>query len=419
MLVTLSACGGRDIMDPDDGIGLFNISVRSIGLHVELSWDAIENEEVSRYRIERSVAGDDFSILAFVDESITEYTDNAVSADVIYEYQVKAELTNGSLSEPSETVRIIPGLTNTWVLDNTTRRLTELTHDAAHKTGRFFDDLPFVGSFDIDEGNGDIFLLNLFDKTLMQYREDFLPGTLLDSVTNEFLTFDDPSDLDYDSANDEMWIADGNSGNIFHFVLKPNGNWLKADSLHTDGSADEGQVDTNNRDYWLVNSIGKSIEIYQSRVFGYTRTSIGGFTTGKIILALDDQKARAYAVDRESGNVSWITVTGEQTTISTINNALYGVVEPGTGDLWLLADDDEDGNYELIKLSITGGRILEVATELSQPTWMGVNGDNLNVVILNLTFDEPKVATYDRLGNIINTFDGFTSPEKGRIASVN
>ena len=304
-------------------------------------------------------------------------------------------------------------------MDNSTGVLSELTHDVAHKTGKFFNNLPFVTAFDIDEKNGYIYLLNGSAKTLMLYVEGQIPGpaTLTDSDSVAIL-FDDPSDIDYDSFRDEMWLADGSSGNIYHYLQNDPGKWVLADSLYTGGSADEGQIDTNNGDYWVVNKAGRSVEIFQNRNTGYIRKSIGGFTSEGIILALDEERARAYAVDIGTGAVSVITATGEETTISAINKAIAAAVEPESGDLWLLADDDEDGSYDLIKLSVIGGRVLEINTGLSAPTWMGVNSYNMNVVVLNIAFDEPKAATFDKFGNNINTFDSLTEPVRARTVKL-
>ena len=123
-------------------------------------------------------------------------------------------------------------------------------------------------------------------------------------------------------------------------------------------------------------------------------------------------------MDIGTGEVSVITATGVKTKISAINQVFSAAVEPESGDLWLLADDDGSGSYELIKLSDTGGRIFEIDTGMSDPTWMGVNSYNLNVVVLNRTFDEPKVATFDKLGNNINTFESLTEPVRARIVKL-
>ena len=416
MMINIS-CGDRDITGPDNGgITLFDLRATSIGLIVILSWDAIDNTDLTGYNIYRQFSDSNFEKYASVSSEEISYTDQSVIADEKYEYRVTAELTNDKESEPSETVQIIPGFTTTWVLDNSTGILSELTHDVAHKTGKFFDNLPFVTAFDIDENNGYIYLLNGSAKTLMLYVEGQEPATFT-NPDSTFTLFDDPSDIDYDSVEDDMWIADGLSGNIYHYSQNDPGEWVLADSLNTGGSADVGQI-ADNGDYWVLNTKGKSVEIYQKRNTGYNRINIGGFSSVAIILALDEKRARAYAVDIGTGAVSVITATGIETPISTINKAIAAAVEPESGDLWLLADDDEDGSYDLIKLSVTGGRIFNIDTGMSSPTWMGVNSYNMNVVVLNRTFDEPKVATFDKLGNSINTFESLTEPVRARILKL-
>ena len=415
LTITVISCGGRDVSGPDDDvITLFNLKVTSIGLIVILSWDAIDNSSLIGYNIYRQSDGSEFLKYDSVPGEETLYMDNMVSAEIGYEYHITAELTDNRESLPSDAVRIIPGLTTTWVFDNFTRTLTELTHDVAHKTGKVFNGLPSVTAFDIDEKSGYIYLLNGSDKTLMLYVEGQAPASLT-NPDSTFTLFDDPSDIDYDSVRDDMWIADGSSGNIYRYSLKAPGEWLLADSLYTGGSADEAQINTNNGNYWVVNSSGNSVEIYRNLSPGYSRKSIKGFTSEGIILALDEKRERSYVIDIGTGAVSVIMSSGDESPISAINKAIAASVEPETGELWVLADDDEDGSYDLIKLSDIGVRKYNINTGMSRPTWMGVNPINMNVVILDETIEEARVYTYDKFGESINTFDPFFSPKIARI----
>ena len=417
LTITVISCGGRDISGPgDDGITLFDLEVKSIGLIVILSWDAIDNSSLVGYNIYRQFDGSEFLKYDLVTGEEISFTDLTVTADQKYEYYITAELTDNIESLPSDTVRIIPGLTTTWVFDNATKNLTEMTHDVAHKTGKVFIGLPGIAAFDIDEKNGYIYLLNGSDKTLMLYVEGETPSSLT-NPDSTFTVFDDPSDIDYDSVQDDMWVADGSSGNIYHYSLTNPGEWILADSLNTGGSADKGQIDANSGDYWVVNNSGNSVEIYRNLSPGYSRKSIKGFTSEGIILALDEKRARAYAIDIGTGTVSVIRSSGEETPLITpiINKIFAATVEPESGDLWLLADDNEDRFYNLIKLSVIGLRIFDINTGMSKPTWMGVNPINMNVVVLNEAFGEPKVSTYDKFGESINTFGSFATPKMARI----
>lgn len=415
LTMTVLSCGERDITGPDDdGLTIFDLEVTSIGLEIILSWDAIDNSSLNGYNIYRQVDDGGFLKYDSVTAAIISYTDNSVTAELRYEYQITAML-NEKESERSETVRIIPGLTTTWVLDNSTILLSELTHDVAHRTGKFFDNLPFVTAFDVDEKNGYIYLLNGEAKTLMLYVEGQTPSSLTNSDST-ITTFEDPSDLDYDSVRDDMWVADGSSGMIYHYSETEPGKWVLADTFNTGGSADEGQIDINNGDYWAVNNIGASVEIYQNFNSGYNRISIGGFSTEGIILALDEKRVKAYAVDIGTGTVSVITATGIKTNIAVIEQTKLAVVEPESGDLWILANNA--GSYDLIKLSVIGLRIFTINTGISAPRWMGVNSQNMNIVILNDALEEPKALTFDKFGESINTFIGLTSPYRGRILKL-
>jgi len=415
MTMTIISCGERDISGPgDEGITLFDLEVKSIGLKIILSWNAIDNSSLIGYNIYRQFDGNEFLKYDSVSDGVTLFTDNMVSEETKYQYHITAVLEDNIESLPSDTVRIIPGLTTTWVFDLDTKNLTEMTHDVAHKTGKVFIGLPGIAAFDIDEKNGYIYLLNSLDRTLMLYIEGQTPLSLTNPDSTLTL-FDDPSDIDYDSFRNDMWIADGTSGNIYHYSLMDSGEWVLADSLSTGGSADEGQIDTNSGDYWIVNNVGNSVEIYRNTNVGYGRISIKGFTSEGIILALDKKRSRAYAIDIGTGAVTVIRASGEETPISTVNKAIAASVEPESGDLWILADEDENDGYNLIKLSVIGLRIFDINTGMSRPTWMGVNPINMNVVVLNEFFEEVRVATYDKFGESVNTFDSFSSPKIARI----
>lgn len=414
----LLSCDGRDLTDGGNDNGIttqFNLSVMSDELKVTLNWDKISDDNLDLYNIYRSENEGEFILYDTVNIALNTFSDTEVTADFIYEYKITAIFDGIRESDPSEIVRIIPGFTNLWVLDFQGDVLSELTHDAAHFTGNFFDNLTLPVALDIDERNGYIYYIDGSNKTLNLVFEGSEPLLLTNAEGNAQM-FSDPTDVDFDMLRDEIWLTNGNSGALFHFAMINQSQWVLSDSLNTGGDAIYGQLDIARGDYWVVNSKGKSIEIFQNRNGEFVQISATGFASGNLTLALDADRATAYVIDRSNGDIFWVKASGETTLITNIKNAFLAAVVPSTGDVWLIADDDENGIADLVKLSIVGSRILEIMNLYSQPTWIGVNPINMNVTVLNTASGEVKIDVLSNsTGENISSFKSLNFPAIARI----
>lgn len=414
----LLSCDGRDLTDGGNDNGIttqFNLSVMSDELKVTLNWDKISDDNLDLYNIYRSENEGEFILYDTVNIALNTFSDTEVTADFIYEYKITAIFDGIRESDPSEIVRIIPGFTNLWVLDFQGDVLSELTHDAAHFTGNFFDNLTLPVALDIDERNGYIYYIDGSNKTLNLVFEGSEPLLLTNAEGNAQI-FSDPTDVDFDMLRDEIWLTNGNSGALFHFAMINQSQWVLSDSLNTGGDAIYGQLDIARGDYWVVNSKGKSIEIFQNRNGEFVQISATGFASGNLTLALDADRATAYVIDRSNGDIFWVKASGETTLITNIKNAFLAAVVPSTGDVWLIADDDENGIADLVKLSIVGSRILEIMNLYSQPSWIGVNPINMNVTVLNTASGEVKIDVLSNsTGENISSFKSLNFPAIARI----
>ena len=414
----LLSCDGRDLTDGGNDNGIttqFNLSVMSDELKVTLNWDKISDDNLDLYNIYRSENEGEFILYDTVNIALNTFSDTEVTADFIYEYKITAIFDGIRESDPSEIVRIIPGFTNLWVLAFQFDVLSELTHDAAHFTGNFFDNLTLPVALDIDERNGYIYYIDGSNKTLNLVFEGSEPLLLTNAEGNAQM-FSDPTDVDFDMLRDEIWLTNGNSGALFHFAMINQSQWVLSDSLNTGGDAIYGQLDIARGDYWVVNSKGKSIEIFQNRNGEFVQISATGFASGNLTLALDADRATAYVIDRSNGDIFWVKASGETTLITNIKNAFLAAVVPSTGDVWLIADDDENGIADLVKLSIVGSRILEIMNLYSQPTWIGVNPINMNVTVLNTASGEVKIDVLSNsTGKNISSFKSLNFPAIARI----
>jgi len=422
LIFILLSCEGRELTDGGNDNGIttqFNLSVTSDELEVTLDWDLIVDDNLDLYNIYRSENEDEFTLYDTVNFAITTFSDTAVTADVIYEYRLTALFDGSRESDPSEIVRIIPGFTNLWILDFQGDLLSELTHDAAHFTGRFFNNLTRPLALDIDERNGDIYYIDGQQNTLNLVFEGSDPLVLNIQSDNDTSAqiFSDPTDVDFDMSRDQIWMTNGDTGEVFHFEMINSTEWVLADLLNTGGNAISGQLDMTRGDYWVVNSQGKSIEIFQKRIGDIVQVSVTGFASGSLSVALDADRARAYVIDISNGDIFLVNAIGESapTLLTSINNVFLGAVVPSTGDVWLLVDEDENDIWGLVKLSVAGNPIIEINNLFSEPTWIGINPINMNVTVLNTDPNEDKIYVISNsTGEIISTFKSLKFPAIAR-----
>ena len=421
LLFILQSCDGRDLTDGGNDTGIttqFNLNVTSEELEVTLNWDKISDENLDLYNLYRSENEGEFILYDTLNISISSFIDTEVTADIIYEYKITALFDGERESDPSEIVRIIPGFTTLWVLDFQGDVLRELTHDGAHLTGLFFDNLTLPVALDIDERNGYIYFIDGLNKTLNLIFEGMtVPAVLTDTTEEKMIrTFEDPTDIDFDMLRNELWIAGGSTGDLYHFTMINESVWDLTEILNTGGNALDGQLDLTRGDYWVVNGVGKSIEIFQRRDGVIIQVSSTGYASGSLTLALDAERATAYVIDRSNGDIFWVKASGQSTLIANIKNAILGAVVPSTGDMWLIADDDENGIGDLIKLSITGNRILEIMNIYSEPMWIGINPVNMNVTVLNTASGEVKIEILsNNTGERLSSFNSINFPGIARI----
>ena len=421
LLFILQSCDGRDLTDGGNDTGIttqFNLNVTSEELEVTLNWDKISDENLDLYNLYRSENEGEFILYDTLNISISSFIDTEVTADIIYEYKITALFDGERESDPSEIVRIIPGFTTLWVLDFQGDVLRELTHDGAHLTGLFFDNLTLPVALDIDERNGYIYFIDGLNKTLNLIFEGMtVPAVLTDTTEEKMIrTFEDPTDIDFDMLRNELWIAGGSTGDLYHFTMINESVWDLTEILNTGGNALNGQLDLTRGDYWVVNGVGKSIEIFQRRDGVIIQVSSTGYASGSLTLALDAERATAYVIDRSNGDIFWVKASGQSALIANIKNAILGAVVPSTGDMWLIADDDENGIGDLIKLSITGNRILEIMNIYSEPMWIGINPVNMNVTVLNTASGEVKIEILsNNTGERLSSFNSINFPGIARI----
>jgi len=421
LLFILQSCDGRDLTDGGNDTGIttqFNLSVTSDELEVTLNWDRISDENLDLYNLYRSENEGEFILYDTLNISISSFIDTEVAADIIYEYKITALFDGERESDPSKIVRIIPGFSTLWVLDFQGDVLRELTHDGAHLTGLFFDNLTLPVALDIDERNGYIYFIDGQNKTLNLIFEGMnVPAVLTDTTEEKMIrTFEDPTDIDFDMLRNELWIAGGSTGDLYHFTMINESVWDLTEILNTGGNALDGQLDLTRGDYWVVNGEGKSIEIFRRKFGVIIQVSSTGYASGSLTLALDAERATAYVIDRSNGDIFWVEDSGQSTLIANVKNAILGAVVPSTGHMWLIADEDENGIGDLIKLSITGNRILEIMNLYSDPMWIGINPVNMNVTVLNTASGEVKIEILsNNTGERLSSFNSINIPGIARI----
>ena len=96
-----------------------------------LSWDPVDLNSLESYRLQRSVAGAPYEVLARIAPNLTHFTDAPLNYDIQYVYTVQAITQFGeSLPSPADTT--VPGPHNFWVADFNGGGVSRLSYDGGH-----------------------------------------------------------------------------------------------------------------------------------------------------------------------------------------------------------------------------------------------------------------------------------------------
>ncbi len=140
------SCAEREKQNPFDPNGQLNLnlSVTSRGQKVELSWGQPNLEGYSGFRIHRRQEGID-STFKIIEANLPPEYRQYIDDNAIYQKRYSYYLTvvgAGIESKPSNTVSIVPGPGNVWIVDKWGFQLVYSTYDVEHVISNYFTNWP-------------------------------------------------------------------------------------------------------------------------------------------------------------------------------------------------------------------------------------------------------------------------------------
>ncbi len=140
------SCAERDKQNPFDPNGQLNLNlnVTSSEQGVELSWDQPNLEGYSGFRIHRRWEEVDstFKIIeANLPPGSRQYIDKNASYLERYSYYLTV-VSEGLESKPSNTVSIVPGPGDVWIVDKWGYQLVHTTYDVEHVVANYYTNWP-------------------------------------------------------------------------------------------------------------------------------------------------------------------------------------------------------------------------------------------------------------------------------------
>jgi hypothetical protein len=215
VVIQIYACSDRPRLNPLDPLNPetrgkpSGLSVMSVRDTVTLQWDELDLRDLNGFRIYRQVEGQaGFSFLAQTPPEANSYHHPGATFGLAHAYRISAVAADFE-SLLSDGVTITPGPTFSWLADERTGDLIQLTHDGLHEILRVRTfGIPI--RLQIDAARGYVWVLNRFG------------GEFLRLDRNKQLTagnqrLDGPADLAVDQVDGCVWVADSLSNGLMKF----------------------------------------------------------------------------------------------------------------------------------------------------------------------------------------------------------
>lgn len=405
-LVVFNACADRERKNPIDPRNPVtqgkptDVNVYSIEDTVFLTWDLINLEDLSGYRIYRRTNAGDSELLASVGPDVNMFVDAPVTFGTPYSYQVSAF---GPTYESirSETMSVTPGPTVTWVGDEFGRQIIKLTHDAGHAILRVSG---FFTTVDIepDPKTGIVWVIDEFGGQLLRVPENDSRGELA-------IQFSRPIDAALDVSRAKIWVADIQNDTVTK--LEPSGKI--AFVLNRDpASGFEFQnpssvsVDQNTGDCWVADD--KLDEVVKIKSDGSKISPFPVRFNGLQSLSTDSKRRFVWVAD--SSQVVRLGMEGNSALLlnESFDYAYKIAVDDSTGDIWILNLIFDLNRSTVKKFSSDGQKQFE-RDGFTIPEDLSVNLYDHSCVIADTQND--RVVHLSSNGDIINTFNKLGNPQ--------
>ena len=355
---------------------------------VTLSWRPIELDDVLGYNIFRRIEGESgLNNIDFVSSSISSFVDGNRAYEEEVEYRISV-VTSDYESPLSDSVTIIPGPYNYWVIDSYLGEIVKLTYDVNHiMTQSSY--APYPVAIATDSVSKAVWVIDLMGY-LFRFNSD---GEMLYWI--EGLTH--PDHLSIDPFNGAIYISVDDGTQIVQLDTSGVQQWeidgfQKISDMSCFGSQGGCWIaDEVGRDITLISSTGAQ-ELKVEDKFDFP-TSISYFQRGEWLWVADELKLfRVWADGKVEETVS-------------LEHTIFSIsTDQATGDCWAIVDLEDGGENEILKLDVNGEILVRVqGFRLAQ----NLIANDFNGGCIVADTGNYRVVRLSRYGDILGTFEGF------------
>jgi hypothetical protein len=256
VVLLLISCSEREHLNPFDPenpythgapTGLTVVSDRN---RIDLSWDPMDINELSYYKIYRSADNYNLSLYDSVTADFNHWIDSPVEYDRVYRYAIRA-CTVDDIGNLSDTLKIIPGPVNLIIADFYNFYVLKLSYDGEHILTANYQDSPIA--IEANSAQQKIFIADYWNEQII------INDWNLSSL-NTFAIGDRPLDMAFDPQLNQLYIL----GLDKNQILICSATGVITDSLPAPASLAFGShlcLDPTQRSLWI--SIPEKDTIFQ------------------------------------------------------------------------------------------------------------------------------------------------------------
>jgi hypothetical protein len=356
------SCAIREKLNPFDPNGHLNLNldVFSTGQAVELSWDRPNLEGYTGFNIHRRQEGVDSSYKIIAENIPSErrtYTDDYLMYRQRYSYYITV-VSEGIESKPSNTVSIVPGPGEVWIVDKWGYQLVHTTYDVEHVIGRYLTNWPPTDCAIAGDLNTGLILYNEYG---------IIEGIELASLENRQLitSVAHPYGVVYDPGAGGFWVIDSSG-----YLYQINASTFQLTALSP--------------------ALGKPVQISISLQAGY-------------INIVDQKLKKIITFDREGNKVSEIsTVQGH----ALLQPERFAVTS-NLGRFWLI---DDSGEWDRIYTRAASDEDFQCIDSLSAAGDLSLTNDPSLVWIVSLNGTESSIMQLSASGTRQLELKGYYDP---------
>jgi hypothetical protein len=407
--IVLLFCQRRDLNNPFDPENDYDylemeFSLSQMDSGIQISWQIPDKPLFKNLLIYKSLDGVNYSLLITTDNTNTTWTDPDIQQEIKYHYYLKLSGDNIE-TKATKPKSIITGPGNIWMLDSYTWEILKLNYDlttySIRKSGFYFPvNMALAEAFDI--GLITYPFYNTFE--------------IFDLHSGEFLFANNsilyPFDATYNSIDQHFWLIDS-SGTLYKIDKQAN------HSIVFSGFSKPYQIGIHQNQIIILNKGTESIILYNTTsgaMVNIEHDHQGLRLTNLVMFRTDNANDNLYFLSNtpNQNKLYKYEFEAEQTHL-VFQDSLIRTFDVNSIDesIWIVKNYGL--NFQLLQLSKTGQRLLEIEKLFSSPRDLKVNPYNGNVIIANVSrqanIREDKVFHY-RQGELIGSFSTYGDPFK-------